>query len=346
MNSTRHFACFATLAAFPVLLSAAADAAAQRYHGTTAVYAPGAPAAVTLVADEPGAPRKDIRIRHLAREPEMETVTFLGVETGPVSKTLISQLGLPDNAGLVVLHIVPDSGAASALQEHDILLKLDDQILIDQHQLSVLVRNRKEGDEVTLTLVRAGKQSTAKVKLTKHQVPKVSDVLRTLTIPHGGGRLGVASPSVADREETNRVLALIDRAHRGGPGADVRMRIDRDQGPGMRAMTIHPGNSDVVYSDEAGSLEIATKGKSRTLTAKKPNGDPLFNGPIDTPEQRRALPNEVRERLEKIESMDDVSFQADMDFEGAETKVFAPEGAPISLPRRAPGEAPRGPNVL
>ena len=46
------------------------------------------------------------------------------------------------------------------------------QILIDARQLSVLVRNRKEGEEVTLTYLRGGKPATARVKLTAQDMPK------------------------------------------------------------------------------------------------------------------------------------------------------------------------------
>jgi serine protease Do len=76
---------------------------------------------------------------------EMETVAFLGVETGPVSPTLGAQLGLARGTGLVVNHVLAKSPAAGALREHDILLQLDDQILIETRQLSVLIRLRKEG---------------------------------------------------------------------------------------------------------------------------------------------------------------------------------------------------------
>src|SRR5829696_9143182 len=61
---------------------------------------------------------------------EKEVVTFLGVETAPVSETLGSQLGLPKESGLVVIHVVPESPAASALKQHDVLVKLDDQLLV------------------------------------------------------------------------------------------------------------------------------------------------------------------------------------------------------------------------
>ncbi|MCX6953383.1 MAG: PDZ domain-containing protein, partial [Verrucomicrobia bacterium] len=121
---------------------------------------------VRVITSTDGAPGQH---RILRREPgEMESVTFLGVEAGPVSATLVAQLGLAEGNGLVVNQVLPNSPATGVLKPHDILLKLDDQILIEQRQLAVLVRGHKEGDEVTLTYLRGGKQATAKVKLAKH----------------------------------------------------------------------------------------------------------------------------------------------------------------------------------
>ncbi len=37
------------------------------------------------------------------------------------------------------------------------------------------------------------------------------------------------------------------------------------------------------------------------LTAKDRNGKILFDGPIDTEEQRAAMPEDIREKLEKLE---------------------------------------------
>ena len=119
-------------------------------------------------------------------------MTFLGVETAPVSPTLTEQLSLPKGVGLVVRSVVPDSPAANSLKPHDILTKLNDQLLIETRQLAVLVQSYKEGDEVTLTYVRGGKESTVKVKLTKRDMPRLM-------------RLGRDASAGADRRE-NRAL--------------------------------------------------------------------------------------------------------------------------------------------
>lgn len=103
---------------------------------------------------------------------EVERTTFLGVEVTLVPPVLGAQLGLAKGTGLVVERLSPRSPAANILKEHDVLTMLDDQILIDVRQLMVLVRNRKEGDEVTLTYLRGGAKATAKVRLLAQDMPK------------------------------------------------------------------------------------------------------------------------------------------------------------------------------
>src|SRR5581483_12087828 len=76
----------------------------------------------------------------------LENVAFIGVETSPVTPALTAQLALPEGTGLVVEQVVPDSPAAASIKPNDILLKLDDQWLIDPWQFAVLVRQHKAGD--------------------------------------------------------------------------------------------------------------------------------------------------------------------------------------------------------
>lgn len=305
-------------------------------------------------AGRPG-PRIEHRAFIHAGGGEKEIVTFLGVETAPVSPTLTAQLSLPNGSGLVVAHVVPDSPAAGALQLHDILLKLDDQILVETRQLSVLIRNHKEGDEVAITYLRGGKQAVAKVKLEKHEVPKISALFEHM-VPGGAmnglgfgpgvgpGRVEAPFPGGAGRrEEADRVLSLIQGAPAGGA---PRIQIERRGGPGYRAMSINTGNSSLAFSDEQGSLDLTLKDGRKTLVAKDARGVELFSGPVTTPEERRAMPPVVRERLEKLEGMHDITFRTDGDFKGAETRVFRPAGRGISMPPAPMPPPPRAPEFL
>ena len=282
---------------------------------------------------------------------EKETVTFLGVETSPVPAALSAQLALAKGTGLVVNHVAPKSPAASVLQEHDILLKLDDQILIEARQLAVLIRNHKEGDEVTLTYLRGGQKTTASVKLGQHEVPKM-----TLFERVGPGAMGFGFGSDRDgkfdlgvprgdalegRAEWDRVLSLLQRAQaapdgpRGSVPPPARIRIEHGDGPGLRAMSINTGNSNIVFSDDDGSLELTMKDGTKTLVAKDAKGAELYSGPVTTPAERKALPESVRARLEKLEGMHNITFRTDGDFKGAEMKYVRPRGIVMPLPDRA-----------
>src|SRR5258706_106339 len=82
----------------------------------------------------------------------------------------------------------------------------------------------KEGDEVTLTYLRAGKQATAKVKLAMHEVPKMSALdgggARAFSYATGSGNgqfeMRVGRPDGLEGEEWNRVLGLLQHS-RGAP---------------------------------------------------------------------------------------------------------------------------------
>src|SRR6266705_5253349 len=100
-------------------------------------------------------------------------MTFLGVETSQVPDVVSEQLGLAKGLGLVVEYVVPNSPAASAgIPQNDILKMLNDQILIEPSQLRKLLQTFSDGTEVTLTILRKGKEQKVTIKLAKKEVPQ------------------------------------------------------------------------------------------------------------------------------------------------------------------------------
>ena len=87
-----------------------------------------------------------------------EKIAYLGVATMPVEPVAAYQLKLPEGVGLAVMEVAEDGVVKDKLVEHDILQKLDDQILTSPDQLAVLVRSYKPGDTVKLTALRKGKE--------------------------------------------------------------------------------------------------------------------------------------------------------------------------------------------
>ena len=254
---------------------------------------------------------------------EKEKVPFLGIETAPVSRTLAAQLGLPRETGLVVTHVAEKSPAAEVLKEDDVLTRLDDQILVNPPQLGVLVRSRKEGEEIKLTVVRGGKETTVKARLSVHEVPKLANAF----FFHNGGpdefNLRIGGPD----EDSAGFDRLRDLPGMGPEHArDVMRMIVRERGnfmtgPGMHIVgraghgstIVDLPKSNISYSDDEGSIEIKVDDGQRHLTVKNAKGVVAFDGPINTEEERKKLPPEVSQRLEKLET-DTMSVEVGGDF--------------------------------
>lgn len=276
--------------------------------------------------------KKDIIIRRgpeaggqrITEELEKEKVAFLGVETMPVSRTVAVQLGLPRDTGLVVRRVAEGSPAAGVLQEHDILTKLDDQILIDMHQLSVLVRSRKAGDDVKLTLMRGGKETTTKAKLGEREVPKLAGDMMPGFGAIAGGDVFFQHPNIRGfpemaGREAGDVMRLIggDRMHWF---AKPRVHVfKREGGKGSTILDL-PGGS-FSYSDDEGSVEVNNTAGKREIIVKDQKGAVTYQGALNTPEDHAKLPPEVMARLNAIGGADLDDDAGDLE---VETKVLAP----------------------
>ena len=91
-------------------------------------------------------------------EAKSQHVTFLGLSTSPLTQELREQFEFDPGYYLLVNHVKPDSPADRAgIKAYHILMKLDDQILINEDQLAVLVRSKSGGDSINLTVIRKGK---------------------------------------------------------------------------------------------------------------------------------------------------------------------------------------------
>lgn len=99
----------------------------------------------------------------------------LGVNVEKPDATLTKQLDLPVGAGLVVLNVAKASAAEAAMLEtHDVMLKFNDQWLVNEEQLRVLVSMNKVGDKVVLTVVRGGKQTEIQAVLKAYDPTSVN----------------------------------------------------------------------------------------------------------------------------------------------------------------------------
>ncbi len=94
---------------------------------------------------------------------------YLGVSYQPVDPTVESALNLNSADGIVVMQVAPGSPAEKAgLQTNDVILALGSQKIDQTHTLTSLLFTHKPGEQVTLTVVREGKQISVPLTLDAH----------------------------------------------------------------------------------------------------------------------------------------------------------------------------------
>jgi serine protease Do len=271
----------------------------------------------------PSPPGIPMRPGHRDRRPKVP-VTFLGVETSQVPSVVSDQLGLAKGFGLVVDYVVPNSPAATAgIQQNDILKMLNDQILIEPSQLRKLLQTFSEGADVTLTLLRKGQEQKLTVKLTKKEVPQrhswnhgdkhewqwdldevgdlgaqMEEMKKQLREQLGVAQRGVIRETVLKAREAAR------RARDDARRAAREIRILSNDNGALRASRIDLGQAQVVFSDDKGEMKLETVDGKKILTAKGPQGNLLFSGPVETKEDLDKVPAEVRQRYEQLQQND------------------------------------------
>ncbi len=198
-----------------------------------------------------------------AGQPPMKVKTkripFLGTATIQATSQQRSEAGLADGVGLAVQYVIEDSPAHQAgLEIGDVLHMLNDQILVNDPQFRVLLRNMRPGDDIQLTLRRHGKTQVVPVRLGEREVP-MGDV------------------------PARELLQWLLQPSLDGPAGDA---------PGF------VGN----YEDNEHLLLLSTGAEGKHLVAKTKQGKVLFDGLINTPEQRGGVPESIRAKLERLET--------------------------------------------
>ena len=208
-------------------------------------------------------------------------VAHLGVTTVPVDESLGAQLKLPPGVGLLVVQVDADSPAAKTLQKNDVLHKLGDQILVNYEQLQVLLHLQKAGDTVAFTVIRAGESRKCGVRLGERTEESIS---RLLTVP---GDLSRAVETVV-----------------GIAGGDVARLLPHITFTSTCATTQESSSQVCVNTNERGTFTLTCIDGKKRFTAVSSGGKTLFDGPVNTAEERAKLSAALKKELAALEKSD------------------------------------------
>ena len=245
-------------------------------------------------------------------------VAFLGVHTEKLALSTSHQLNLPDGAYLEVVHVGDGSPAEKVgIQKYDILTNFDDQILINQDQLKQLVQMKKPGDSVSLGLLRKGKDKSIRVQLDETTLAKATK--------RSWGFDPLNRSSFFDEKlfGNSRIRDLFDQEfgnnfrfrnqpvdpfppNFSAPRTPPTSKPDSNgpihvPGAESQSFSYSSTQNQMMVTDEEGTLHWTEKDGQKFLRATDPHGKLIFEGAINTEEERAKLPSGLLPRLEKIE---------------------------------------------
>jgi hypothetical protein len=251
-----------------------------------------------------------------------EEAAWLGVITSPVDESTAIQLGLTPGIGLVVESIDPGSPSAGVIQRHDILTKLDDQWLVSDRQLAVLSRRHAPGDKAQLTLVRGGRVRTQNMSWGRAAASQ--------PLPPSSPPAVAGPPSLDDwiaqmeqqlgpqfsgqMRHLQDLPSLTDFARTFQDILDS-MRVDvaaltKPEPPhtNPRPATGASRSAVQVWDLDHLTITLTESEDGRNLRATDRRGSVMYDGPIDTAEQRRRMPQRIASALERLRAENPTAF--------------------------------------
>jgi hypothetical protein len=244
--------------------------------------------------------------REITTSATPDSIAYLGVATESIDRIVAKQLKITPGQGLVVLHIDTNSAAAASLHEYDIILKLGDQMLVNQPQLATLVAAKQPGDEISLEVMRAGKRQLVKVVLGEREL---EDILPKIDLrsPHietfvvgPDGPMDVDSMQKALHElfsrtgsraasMTNIQATTVDVDVRGlGGGTSQSIRF----GSSAMTMTLIDGDADA-------SATLSESDGEQHLLIKDLDDNVIYDKPV-TDDTRDELPAKYRDIFDRL----------------------------------------------
>lgn len=268
---------------------------------------------------------------------EAVRVAWVGLGGAPVSETLAKHLGLDAGVGLTIHHILRDSPAHNAgIRKHDVLTKFDGQPIGTFEALRDAVRAKKPGDEVEIVFIQEGKPHTKKAILAERVVALNHG--RVHPDPHNPLWRGMGDLPRADHdrmwemmrqrhEELGKLLEekgkiefdlndFIEGAHERQLGNKKRAVPDAANDGNLR----FNAQASMTVMDDEGSVTIKVTNGNHEVIVKDKAGKVLFEGPYETPQDKAAVPDDYRERIENIDFLTKMKngFEFDMNLGDAD----------------------------
>jgi len=242
-------------------------------------------------------------------------VAYAGLNVGPRIET--ANTTVPVGVGIQVGFIDPKGPSAGKVEEGDILTRLDDQMLFNAEQFRALVRTRKPGEKVKLTLVRGVEPMVVEFALGSRPTEKLASADRSgaragragvietpngITITPGGA----IPPELLKQLQDLQSGAIPPPARAPNPSADELRAQSGARSSSSHSFSFSFGNgakssSSSMASDGEGTVSLEEKDGKKHAVVKDRDGKTLFDGDVTDQAAVEKLPADVRRRLKLVE---------------------------------------------
>lgn len=196
---------------------------------------------------------------------------WLGVQLDRVDPTMSAHIpGLPQGVGMLVKAVDENGPANDAkLRTYDVIWKMDDQLLVNSAQLATLLRLKKPGDEVMLSVFRSGQPIEVKMNLGDIPIGKDGfshELAEAAILPTEGGpvrMVNLAEKTVVYSNEEGKAV----------------LRKDGDS----YLVVIRKANEELIYEGEVSTkdqVEVLPENWRRRVCALKRGLDYAIEGSI------------------------------------------------------------------
>jgi hypothetical protein len=249
----------------------------------------------------------DIRIENI-QEAEAK-IPFIGVVTVSLPEMVADHLKLKHGTGIIVRTVLPDSPAdLSGIKVNDIILSINDAAINDPETFSTKIRDFKVGDKLKLKAIQKGTPSEIEVTLGERPIDQLAGPQKLE--PLLDGIPDADAERLRDLIERN-LGALGQNGFREMPIPDAladgklqeiqeRMRRALEQAPDGDKNFQFKAQSTVRMMDGDGSIEIKSNGDDKEVTVRDQKNEIVWSGPWDTEQDKAAAPDNIRERIEKV----------------------------------------------
>lgn len=245
-------------------------------------------------------------------KPEAKAETaYLGVVSSPIPEMLAAHLSVKAGEGIIVRAVMPGGPAAqSGIAVHDIITRVADQPIGSPEDLSKAVTTHKPGETIHLNLIHQGKPAESDVtlcvrprefagidarpldQLNLEGIPEelanrvrgmIQGNLGGLEMQFGNGDLQLNDAMLQMKQRLEKAVQGLD-----DPGDQAENGINIQQGATIRML------------DDQGSIELKSNNGGKEVTLLDKDNHITWTGPWDTAQDKAAAPDDVRQRVERL----------------------------------------------